>query len=100
MPVASSRKKEEKTDINKTAEPLQEYVFVVENQTAKIKAVKTGIQDNSNIQILEGLSENDEVVTGPYRVVSKTLKNDDKVKVVDKTKLFEATKKYQWQIFY
>ena len=90
---ASSRKKEEKTDINKTAEPLQEYVFVVENQTAKIKAVKTGIQDNSNIQILEGLSENDEVVTGPYRVVSKTLKNDDKVKVVDKTKLFEATKK-------
>jgi HlyD family secretion protein len=91
--IASSRKKEEKTDINKTAEPLQEYVFVVENQTAKIKAVKTGIQDNSNIQILEGLSENDEVVTGPYRVVSKTLKNDDKVKVVDKTKLFEATKK-------
>ena len=91
--IASSRKKEEKIDINKTAEPLQEYVFVVENQTAKIKAVKTGIQDNSNIQILEGLSENDEVVTGPYRVVSKTLKNDDKVKVVDKTKLFEATKK-------
>ncbi len=91
--IASSRKKEEKTDINKIAEPLQEYVFVVENQTAKIKAVKTGIQDNSNIQILEGLSENDEVVTGPYRVVSKTLKNDDKVKVVDKTKLFEATKK-------
>ena len=91
--IASSRKKEEKTDINKIAEPLQEYVFVVENQTAKIKAVKTGIQDNSNIQILEGLSEDDEVVTGPYRVVSKTLKNDDKVKVVDKTKLFEATKK-------
>lgn len=91
--IASTRKKAESTEVKKAAEPLQEYVFVVENQLAKIKAVKTGIQDNSNIQILEGLNENDEVITGPYRVVSKTLKNNDKVKVVDKTKLFEATKK-------
>ncbi len=72
---------------------LQEYVFVAENQTAKIKAVKTGIQDNTYIEILEGITDSDEVITGPYRLVSKTLKNNDKVKVVDKSKLFETTKK-------
>lgn len=88
--LASSRKKTESTDVKKNAEPMQEYVFVVDNQTAKIKSVKTGIQDNSYIQILEGLTEDDEVITGPYRVVSKTLKNNDKIKVVDKSKLFEA----------
>ncbi|KAF0130811.1 MAG: RND family efflux transporter MFP subunit [Bacteroidetes bacterium] len=87
-----SRKKSEDVIATPNA-PLQEYVFVAENQTSKIKAVKTGIQDNTYIQILEGVNENDEVITGPYRVVSKTLKNNDKIKVVDKSKLFETGKK-------
>ena len=87
-----SRKKSE--DVIATPNtPLQEYVFVAENQTSKIKAVKTGIQDNTYIQILEGVNENDEIITGPYRVVSKTLKNNDRIKVVDKSKLFETGKK-------
>ncbi len=87
-----SRKKSEDVIATPNA-PLQEYVFIAENQTSKIKAVKTGIQDNTYIQILEGVNENDEVITGPYRVVSKTLKNNDKIKVVDKSKLFETGKK-------
>jgi HlyD family secretion protein len=87
-----SRKKSEDVIATPNA-PLQEYVFVAENQTSKIKAVKTGIQDNTYIQILEGVNENDEIITGPYRVVSKTLKNNDKIKVVDKSKLFETGKK-------
>lgn len=87
-----SRKKSEDVIATPNA-PLQEYVFVAENQTSKIKAVKTGIQDNTYIQILEGVNENDEIITGPYRIVSKTLKNNDKIKVVDKSKLFETGKK-------
>lgn len=91
--TSSSKRKKTSEDVKPADAPVQEYVFVVENQQSKIKAVKTGIQDNNSIQILEGLTENDEVITGPYRVVSKTLKNNDKVKVVDKSKLFETTKK-------
>ena len=43
--------------------------------------VKTGIQDDSNIEIVTGLSEEDEVITGPYTTVTKTLKTGDKVEV-------------------
>lgn len=58
-----------------------ECVFVNENGKAKLKVVTTGIQDESNIEILSGLTEGDEVITGPYMLVSKTLKADDLVKV-------------------
>ncbi len=39
------------------------YVFVVENSTAKKKKINTGIQDNSHIEILDGLKEGDLVIT-------------------------------------
>jgi HlyD family secretion protein len=51
--------------------------------------VKTGIQDINNIHIIEGLKEGEEVITGPYDVVSKTLNVKSKVKKVDKKELFE-----------
>ena len=54
--------------------------------------VKTAIQDINNIEVLDGLKEGDEVITGPYGTVSKTLKDGTKVTVVAKDKLFEAKK--------
>ena len=66
-----------------------EYVFVVLDGVAKLQEVKTGIQDNTNIQIVEGIKEGDKVISGPYRAISKTLKDGDKVKVVEKSELFE-----------
>lgn len=54
--------------------------------------VKSGIQDDNYIQI-EGMTGNEEIVTGPYEAVSKTLKDGDKVKVVKKEDLFEVKKK-------
>lgn len=58
----------------------KEIVFVSENGEAKIRVVKTGISDYENIEILEGLKEGDEVISGPYFVVSKQLKEGEKVK--------------------
>lgn len=72
---------------------VKEYVFIVEGEKAVIREVKTGIQDNTYIEILEGINPGDEIITGPYRVVSKTLKNKDLIKVVDKNKLFDKEKK-------
>ena len=69
---------------------LETVVFTLdkEGKVKKVK-VKTDIQDINNIEIISGLNEGDEVVTGPYDMVSKTLKPGDKVKVVDKKDLFD-----------
>lgn len=69
---------------------LEVVVFVLdkEGKVKKVK-VKTDIQDINNIEVTSGLKKGDEVITGPYDVVSKTLKEGDKVKVVDKKELFD-----------
>lgn len=57
-----------------------ECVFVKEGNKAKIRIVKTGIQDDTNIEIVSGLKKGDVVITGPYTTVSKDLNSGDKVK--------------------
>ncbi len=74
----------------KKKEEVQECVFLLSDGTAKKMNVKTGIQDNTYIQILTGLKLGDEIITAPYTAVSKTLKDGDKVKKVDKKDLFTA----------
>ncbi len=73
---------------------FSEVVFLVD-KTGMLKQlkVKTGIQDINNIEVTEGLKKDDEVVVAPYNLISKTLKEGDKVKVVAKDKLFEDDKK-------
>jgi HlyD family secretion protein len=58
-----------------------ECVFVKNKDEAKLRVVKTGIQDDTNIEIISGLKEGDEIITGPYNIVSKTLKSGDKIEV-------------------
>lgn len=73
---------------------INEVVYVVQKDgTVKQHTVKTGIQDLNNIQILSGINVGDEVVTGPYDVVSKDLKDGNKVKVVSRDELVKGFKK-------
>ena len=58
-----------------------EIVFVVEAGRALARQVKTGIQSQERIEILSGLKEGDEVVSGSYRAISKDLANDTPVKI-------------------
>ncbi|MDR0738387.1 MAG: efflux RND transporter periplasmic adaptor subunit [Prevotellaceae bacterium] len=58
---------------------IKEQVFVVRDGKVKAVKVTTGIQDYSHIEILDGLADDDEVVTGPYSAISKTLNNDSPV---------------------
>ena len=60
-----------------------ECVFVKEDGRAKLRVVTTNIQDDSNIQVTSGLSEGEEVITGPYNTVTKTLKCGDEVQVMN-----------------
>ena len=56
-----------------------ECVFVKEGDKAKIRVIKTGIQDDSNIEISSGLKKGDVVIIGPYATVTKDLNSGDMV---------------------
>jgi len=78
--VTTREKKEEKKDSSAVVktdkeDEIDEVVFIMDADTAKMVHVKTGIQDNEYIQVLEGLNVGDEVITGPYSTVSRKLKN-------------------------
>jgi HlyD family secretion protein len=100
-------KKDEKKTDNKVAQvekteqksvssddSIEEVVFILQkdNKVKKVK-VKTAIQDLNNIEISEGVKEGDKVITGPYSIVSKMLKDGNLVTIVEKDKLFEEKKK-------
>ncbi|WP_264512363.1 efflux RND transporter periplasmic adaptor subunit [Flavobacterium sp. N1719] len=63
-----------------------ECVFVKVKDKAQIRVVKTGIQDDTNIEIISGLKKGDEIIIGPYNTVSKDLNSGDKIKVKATTK--------------
>jgi HlyD family secretion protein len=72
---------------------LDEVVFLVQpGDTVRKVKVRTDIQDINYIEVVDGVKEGDQVVTGPYSVVSKTMKGGQKVKIVPKDKLFETKK--------
>jgi HlyD family secretion protein len=73
-----------KDEVAKTAPKSDkkiECVFVKVGDKAKIRIVKTGIQDDTNIEITSGLKPGDVVIIGPYVTVSKDLNSGDKVKL-------------------
>ncbi|AEK22179.1 efflux RND transporter periplasmic adaptor subunit [Capnocytophaga canimorsus] len=59
----------------------QEAVFVVKDGKALLKAVSTGIQDNTDIEILSGVEAGEQIIVGPYNLVSRILKSGDEVRV-------------------
>ncbi len=74
--VEETKKKKKKKD-----DELIEVVFVVEDGIAHIRPVKVGISDDNYYEVLSGLSEGEEIVTGPFKVLSRTLKEGDRVDV-------------------
>lgn len=68
----------------KDLDSIKEIVFVVTGDTVAMREVKTGIQNNDYIQVLSGLQEGEQVVTGPYAAIARKLKGGTRVVVVDK----------------
>ncbi|GAB4365109.1 MAG: efflux RND transporter periplasmic adaptor subunit [Calditrichia bacterium] len=64
-----------------------EVVFVVDEGIAEARQVKTGIQSDTHIEIIEGISEGDEIVVGNYRAISQELQNRSKVVVRNNEKM-------------
>lgn len=64
---------------NLSADELDEVVFKLVDGKAVKTIVKTGISDFERIEVLEGITEGDEVISGPFLAVSKRLKDGEGV---------------------
>jgi HlyD family secretion protein len=86
--TSSTRKPYSKNNTEDNDTPVEEQkfecVFVNDNGKAKLRVVETGIQDDSSIEIVSGLEEEDKIITGPYNMVSKTLKPGDLIQEKNK----------------
>ena len=83
-----TKKADKNADVPEKIESDEKFecVFVKNNDEAKLRVVTTGIQDDTNIEILSGVTAGDVIITGPYNVVSKTLRSGDKIEVKDEKK--------------
>ncbi len=73
---------------NFNSDKLKEIVFLADKGKAKTVDVVTGISDDNYIQIISGLKPGEEVVTGPYRAISRDLQNGSNIRVDNKTRTF------------
>lgn len=88
------RKGEKRKDAEARFKPdrdgFVEVVFIIESGKAVARQVKTGIQSDELIEILDGLKEGEEVVTGSYRAISKDLENGAVVRINNEKKPVKA----------
>jgi len=77
--------RESENKLNKKIKP-DEIIFFVDAGTAKTEKVKTGISDDSYIEILEGVTEGQEVIKGSFKAISKELEDGKKVLVDNEIK--------------
>ncbi len=84
--IVKELEEKEKEKEGAPVEKKYECVFVKVGDKAVLRPITTGIQDDTNIEILSGLKKGDEVITGPYAVVTKELNPNDKVKTKPKDK--------------
>ena len=73
--------KAEENKIKQTSNKKFECVFLKVGDKAKIRIIKTGIQDDTNIEVTQGVKPGDVVIVGPYNTVTKELQSGDKVKI-------------------
>ncbi len=57
----------------------QEVVFAVENDKATARPVKRGISDDTYYEVLDGLAEGQEIVTGSFRAIARELQDGKSV---------------------
>jgi HlyD family secretion protein len=75
------------------SEKKYECVFVKRANKAKLVVIKTGIQDDTNIEVAEGLKKGDVVITGPYTTVTRELNSGDKIVISKEASKASETKK-------
>lgn len=82
----------DKKEVASVKTNLNEIVFIASGDTAKMVQVKTGIQNNAYIEIVSGLSGDEEVIVAPYSAISRKLQNGKLVQKTKKEDLFKENK--------
>jgi HlyD family secretion protein len=74
----------------KNGDKPKEVVFIVENNKAVMKEVKTGLSDDNYIEVTSGLEGGEQVVSGSYRAISRELAEGSNIRVEDKKRQVAA----------
>ena len=92
VPIQSVTTRTDTTKISGTPseKDIRTLVFVTDGKYALAKDVKTGIQDNSYIEILSGAGVNDKVISAPFSAISKKLSDSTLIEVVKKEQLYKV----------
>ena len=77
-------RKEDEDD--EESDELREVTFSMSSDTAVMHEVSTGIQDDEYIEVLSGLEEGMEIISGPYSVVSRMLESGTEVRLKEEEK--------------
>jgi HlyD family secretion protein len=91
VPIQAVTTRTDTTKLGKepAAKDIRTLVFISEGKYALAKDVKTGIQDNSYIEILSGNPDSAEVITAPFSAISKKLSDSTQIEVVKKEELYK-----------
>lgn len=79
----------ERDEARRQRERLQRVVFVRVGDKVEMRPVETGIADNDHIEVRRGLKDGEEIVSGSYAAISRTLKDGARI-VLEKRKKDEA----------
>jgi HlyD family secretion protein len=92
VPIQSVTTRTDTTKITGTVsdKEIRTIVFITDGQYALAKDVKTGIQDNSYIEITSGVSVGDRVISAPFSAISKKLSDSTLIEIVKKEVLFKV----------
>jgi HlyD family secretion protein len=92
VPIQSVTTRTDTTKIEGTPadKDIRTIVFVSDGKYALARDVKTGIQDNSYIEILSGVEADEQVVSAPFSAISKKLSDSTLIEVVKKEVLFNT----------
>ena len=89
VPIQSVASRDINADSVGADEDLREFVFIIgDDDLVTQKEVKTGIQNDAFIEILEGLKGGEKIITAPYNAISKDLESGDPVETVSKKELY------------
>lgn len=79
--ASAPAKKEEPTRRKEDIEKPVEVVFAKDGEVAKMIKVKPGVSDDNYTEIIEGLTENQEIVSGTHKAISRELEDGKKLKI-------------------
>ena len=93
VPISSVTSRIDDQAINPATEEPKECVYIKEGDTVRQQFVKIGVQNDDFIEILQGISLNDSVVTAPFDAIASGLKTGDLIRVVSEEELYKVDAK-------